>query len=126
MHFDLAKVYASNQKVIDAQRHWVRVVALDSSDLGAQALILMANSMSQSADFKGSTELIKQYFGQEGARYLVAADAWVGKAYLLMADNFISLKNGRQAKVILDSILSGITDESILLQAKKKLEELSK
>jgi tetratricopeptide (TPR) repeat protein len=126
LHFELAQVYASNQKIIDAQRHWVRVVALDSSDLGAQALIFMANSMSQSADFKGSTELIKQYFGQEGARYFDAADAWVGKAYLLMADNFISLKNGRQAKVILDSILSSITDESILLQAKKKLEELSK
>jgi hypothetical protein len=36
------------------------------------------------------------------------------------------LKNGRQAKVILDSILSSMTDESILQQAKKKLEELGK
>ena len=34
--------------------------------------------------------------------------------------------HGRQAKVILDSILSSMSDESILQQAKKKLEELSK
>ena len=126
LHFDLAQVYASKQKQLEAQRQWMRVVALDSSDLGAQSLLNIASSQSQGGDFKGSTDLIKQYFGQEGARYYEAADALVGKAYLLMADNFIALKNGRQAKVILDSILSSISDESILQQAKKKLEELSK
>jgi tetratricopeptide (TPR) repeat protein len=126
LHFDLAQIYAGKQKYLEAQRQWMRVVALDTSELGAQSLLNIASSKSQGGDFKESTDLIKQYFGQEGARYYEAADALVGKAYLLMADNFIALKNGRQAKVILDSILSSISDESILQQAKKKLEELSK
>lgn len=126
LHFTIAQAWLMKQNMANAERHFMQVVQLDSMDLGAQALIQVAIIHSQSGDYKGSTDLIKTNFSQEGARYFEVADAWVGKAYLLMADNFIALKNGRQAKVILDSILSSISDESILLQAKKKLEELSK
>ncbi len=122
----LGNAWAQKQDATKAEGYFMQVVQRDSSDVGAQALIQMAVMHSQSGDYKGSTDLIKTYFSQEGARYYEVADAWVGKAYLLMADNFIALKNGRQAKVILDSILSSMSDESILLQAKKKLEELSK
>jgi tetratricopeptide (TPR) repeat protein len=122
----VGNAWAQKQDAKKAEGYFMQVVQRDSSDVGAQALIQVAVIHSQSGDYKGSTELIKAYFSQEGARYYEVADAWVGKAYLLMADNFIALKNGRQAKVILDSILSSMSDESILLQAKKKLEELSK
>ncbi len=122
----LGNAWAQKQDATKAEGYLMQVVQRDSSDVGAQALIQIAVMHSQSGDYKGSTDLIKTYFSQEGARYYEVADAWVGKAYLLMADNFIALKNGRQAKVILDSILSSMSDESILLQAKKKLEELSK
>lgn len=122
----VGNAWAQKQDTTKAEGYFMQVVQRDSSDVGAQALIQVAVIHSQSGDYKGSTDLIKAYFSQEGARYYEVADAWVGKAYLLMADNFIALKNGRQAKVILDSILSGMSDESILLQAKKKLEELSK
>jgi tetratricopeptide (TPR) repeat protein len=122
----LGNAWAQKQDATKAEGYFMQVVQRDSSDVGAQALIQVAVMHSQSGDYKGSTDLIKTYFSQEGARYYEVADAWVGKAYLLMVDNFIALKNGRQAKVILDSILSSMSDESILLQAKKKLEELSK
>jgi tetratricopeptide (TPR) repeat protein len=122
----LGNAWAQKQDATKAEGYFMQVVQRDSSDIGAQALIQVAVMHSQSGDYKGSIDLIKTYFSQEGARYYEVADAWVGKAYLLMADNFISLKNGRQAKVILDSILSSMSEESILLQAKKKLEELSK
>jgi tetratricopeptide (TPR) repeat protein len=122
----LGNAWAQKQDAKKAEVYFMQVVQRDSSDIGAQALIQVALIRSQSGDYKGSTELIKSYFSQEGARFYEVADSWVGKAYLLMADNFIALKNGRQAKVILDSILSSMSDESILLQAKKKLEELSK
>jgi tetratricopeptide (TPR) repeat protein len=122
----LGNAWAQKQDATKAEGYFMQVVQRDSSDIGAQAIIQVAVMHSQSGDYKGSTDLIKTYFSQEGARYYEVADAWVGKAYLLMADNFIALKNGRQAKVILDSILSSMRDEGILLQAKKKLEELSK
>ncbi|MFD3393432.1 tetratricopeptide repeat protein [Aquirufa sp. OSTEICH-129V] len=122
----LGNAWAQKQDATKAEGYFMQVVQRESSDIGAQALIQVAAMHSQSGDYKGSTDLIKTYFSQEGARYYEVADAWVGKAYLLMADNFIALKNGRQAKVILDSILSSMSDESILLHAKKKLEELSK
>jgi tetratricopeptide (TPR) repeat protein len=126
LHFNIAQAWLIKQNKVDAERHFMKVVQIDSMDLGAQALIQVALIHSQSGDYRGSTDLIKQYFSQEGARFYEVADILVGKAFLLMADNFIALKNGRQAKVILDSILSSMSDESILLQAKKKLEELSK
>ena len=122
----LGNAWAQKQDATKAEGYFMQVVQRDSSDVGAQALIQVAAMHSQSGDYKGSTDLIKTYFSQDGARYYEVADAWVGKAYLLMVDNFIALKNGRQAKVILDSILSSMSDEGILLQAKKKLEELSK
>jgi tetratricopeptide (TPR) repeat protein len=122
----LANAWLQKQDGKKAEGYFMQVVQRDSSDVGAEALIQVALIHSQSGDYKGSTELIKQYFSQEGARYYEVADAIVGKAFLLMADNFIALKNGRQAKVILDSILSSMSDESILQQAKKKLEDLSK
>lgn len=126
LSISLGNAWVQKQDATKAEGYFMQVVQRDSADLGAQALIQVATIHAQAGDYKGSTDLIKQYFSQEGARYYEVADAWVGKAYLLMADNFIALKNGRQAKVILDSILSSMSDESILLQAKKKLEELSK
>jgi lipopolysaccharide biosynthesis regulator YciM len=123
---ELGNHWLGKQNANKAEIYWTRLVQEDTTDIGAQALILIATQLTKSEDYKGSTELIKQYFSQEGARYFSASEAWVGKAYLLMADNFIALKNGRQAKIILESILTSTSDESIRQQANKKLEELTK
>lgn len=53
-------------------------------------------------------------------------EEWVGKAYLLIADNFIGLDNLFQAKATLQSIMDNFPLEHIRDQAKMKFAELEK
>jgi predicted negative regulator of RcsB-dependent stress response len=52
------------------------------------------------------------------------SDGVIGKAYVLLADNFVSLKNLAQARAILKSIIDNSTDNSIVEVAKTKLKSL--
>ena len=55
-------------------------------------------------------------------------DYWVAKTYILIADNYISLKDAFQAKSTLQSIIENYEnkDDDILTLAKEKLEKLKK
>jgi hypothetical protein len=55
-------------------------------------------------------------------------DYWVAKTYILIADNYIGLKDAFQAKSTLQSIIENYEnkDDDILTQAKEKLEKLKK
>jgi len=48
----------------------------------------------------------------------------VGKAFLLLADNFANLKNMAQSKAILSSLIESSSDAEIKKQAKVKLQAL--
>ena len=52
------------------------------------------------------------------------SDGVIGKAYVLLADNFVSLKNLAQARAILKSIIDNSTDNAIVEVAKSKLKSL--
>jgi len=53
-------------------------------------------------------------------------DYWVAKAYLLLADNYVALKDIFQAKATLQSIIDNYkADDDILPSAKQKLSDLS-
>ena len=52
------------------------------------------------------------------------SDGVIGKAYVLLADNFVSLKNLAQARAILKSIIDNSTDNAIVDVAKTKLKSL--
>jgi len=53
-------------------------------------------------------------------------DYWVTKTFLLLADNYIGLKDTFQAKATLQSIIDNYkADDDILPEAKQKLEQLS-
>jgi TolA-binding protein len=57
---------------------------------------------------------------------LSAYDYWVTKTYILLADNYVSLKDTFQAKATLQSIIDNYkSDDDILPTAKQKLEALS-
>jgi predicted negative regulator of RcsB-dependent stress response len=52
------------------------------------------------------------------------SDGVIGKAYVLLAENFVSLKNLAQARAILKSIIDNSTDNAIVEVAKLKLKSL--
>jgi hypothetical protein len=55
-------------------------------------------------------------------------DYWVAKTYILIADNYIGLKDTFQAKSTLQSIIENYEnkDDDILTLAKEKLDKLKK
>jgi len=53
-------------------------------------------------------------------------DYWVTKTFILLADNYVALKDNFQAKATLQSIIENYKgDDDILPTAKQKLDQLS-
>jgi hypothetical protein len=58
---------------------------------------------------------------------LPSFDYWVAKSFILLADNYLALKDEFQAKSTLQSVLDNYTgDDDILPTAKEKLDALNK
>lgn len=55
-----------------------------------------------------------------------AYEEWVGKAFLLLSDNFIAMGDVFQAKATLQSLVDGFPSESIRAEAKNKLQAIEK
>jgi TolA-binding protein len=57
---------------------------------------------------------------------LSSYDYWVAKTYILLADNYVALKDNFQAKATLQSVIDNYKgDDDVLPAAKQKLEKLS-
>jgi thioredoxin-like negative regulator of GroEL len=74
--------------------------------------------------FTESNEVIIAQFVNEKGRYFNADGMIVGEAFLLLAENFISIKNVAQAKAILQSILKDSDSEDAKTKAKQLLDGL--
>ena len=81
----------------------------------------MAYQLSKEAKFKESNDMISNKFKNEFAE---ASDAVMGKAYILLATNFVSMKNLAQAKAILKSVIDNSTDNQVIELAKTTLKSL--
>jgi TolA-binding protein len=60
------------------------------------------------------------------AKELPNYDYWVAKTFILLADNYVALKDNFQAKATLQSIIDNYkADDDVLLEAKARLQKLS-
>jgi len=96
----------------------------DSFSRGALACLRIANLMSNDLKYKESNEFIKSNFVDKSGRFYDAEASIVGKAFLLLADNFANLKNIPQSKAILSSLIESSSDAEIKKLAKGKLQAL--
>ena len=118
----LADLYTSDSPQIGLKRQWLaKVISLDKNEIGAEAQYDLALLLSGEGKYKESNDMITTKFKNEFAE---ASDAVIGKSYILLAENFVSLKNLPQAKAILKSVIENSSDTSIIELAKKKLKSL--
>jgi predicted negative regulator of RcsB-dependent stress response len=104
------------------KRQWLaKVISLDKNEIGAEAQYELALLLSREGKYKESNDMITTKFKNEFAE---ASDAVIGKSYILLAENFFSLKNLPQAKAILKSVIDNSSDTSIIELSKKKLKSL--
>lgn len=117
--------YAQDAQNIELANKWFeQSIVLNQDEIGAMASLGIARSTALQRDYKKSNEWLVSQFVQQDGTYYHLPDSIVGKAYLLMAENFIHLKNLPQAKAILQSIITSSSDEAMKLLAKKKMEEI--
>jgi predicted negative regulator of RcsB-dependent stress response len=118
----LADLYTSDSTQIASKRQWLaKVISLDKNEIGAEAQYELAYLLSVEGKFKESNDMITTKFKNEFAE---ASDAVIGKSYILLAENFVSLKNLPQAKAILKSVIDNSSDTSVIELAKNKLKSL--
>jgi tetratricopeptide (TPR) repeat protein len=117
----LADSYVDSSQIGQRNEWLAKTIALDKNDIGGEAQFEFALQLSQAGKFKESNEMITNKYKNEFAD---VSDGVIGKAYILLADNFVSLKNLAQARAILKSIVDNSTDNAIIEIAKTKLKGL--
>ncbi len=118
----MANAYSSDSTHINLKRQWLdRTILFDKLEIGADAQFELASLLTLEGKFKESNDMITLKFKNEFAE---ASDAVIGKAYILLAENFVSLKNLPQAKAILKSVIDNSSDSRVIELAKTKLKSL--
>ncbi len=107
---------------IDSELKWLNQSLLfDKGDLGASSQLRIAQIYFDQQKFKESSDLILDKFRNV---YAEASENIVGKAYILLSDNFIALKNIPQARATLKSVIDNSSDKEVIEIAKTKLNAL--
>ncbi len=118
----LANLYTSDSTQIGSKRQWLaKVISLDKNEIGAEAQYELAILLSGEGKYKESNDMITTKFKNEFAE---ASDAVIGKSYILLAENFVYMKNLPQAKAILKSVIDNSSDTAVIELAKNKLKSL--
>ena len=110
--------YGQNQfeKTIDQLKN---LISGDFGEGGAEAAYLSAEVLYKQGKHKESIDALFK-MNETFPSY----DDWIGKAFLLIADNYIATKEFFQAKATLQSILDNAEDVKLKKQADEKLKEV--
>jgi TolA-binding protein len=112
----LAKSYITSNRISDAQTKLEGICKRSKSAVGAEAKYMLANIQYNLANHKESEKII-----MELAEQFANHDYWVAKAFILLADNYLALKNNFQAKHTLQSIIDNYAGEDLRTIAQEKL-----
>lgn len=88
-------------------------------EYGAEAKYLLAQIFYQQKDYKQCKETLFS-LNNDFSSY----DEWVGKSFLLLADNFVAMDDIFQARATLQSLIEHFPLQGVKDEAKKKLSEL--
>ncbi len=116
------KAYLAKGDTATATKEFSEISTKTSTAVGAEAKYNVALLQYLKGDFKTSQKTAFELINK-----MPSHDYWVAKSFILLADNYIALKDNFQAKSTLQSIISNYEgDDDILPTAKAKLESLNK
>lgn len=116
------KAYLAKGDTTTAVKEFTEVSTKTTTVVGAEAKYNVALLQYTKGDYKTSQKTAFELINK-----MPSHDYWVAKSFLLLADNYIALKDEFQAKSTLQSIISNYEgDDDILPTAKAKLESLNK
>lgn len=102
---------------LDAAMQEFRITRDNARDqFGAEAQYLIGELQYKSEEYDSSIETLISMNDGFGAY-----QEWIGKAYLLLSDNYVAKEDLFQAKGTLNSIIDNFPDEGVKEQARRKL-----
>jgi TolA-binding protein len=117
----LGKASLMQDKLDDAMDHFINTTNLGKDENGAEAQYLMAKILYQKKDYRQSLQTLYS-LNNSYSNYPL----WLGRSFLLIADNFIELKEYFQADATLTSLIEKSPIEEIKQAGIKKKSELQK
>ena len=113
------KAYYAQEKYDQATDEFLRTVNTAKDENAAEAQYLIGEAKFKQGQYKESLDALfelNQKFG--------AYEKWRGRAFLLIADNYVALNETFQAKATLTSVIEKSPDKQVVEEAKAKLKTL--
>lgn len=115
------KAYLIKADTVQAVKAFTNVVAKTKTVAAAEAKYNLAALQYTKGDYKGSQKTCFDLINN-----MPAYDYWVAKTFILLADNYVALKDKFQAKTTLISIIDGYKGkDDIIPTAKEKLAKIN-
>jgi TolA-binding protein len=117
----LGKTAMARGELETAKDEFLNTLNAARDEYGAEAKYLLADILHQQKEYKQSNETLIS-LNSDFAEY----QEWVGKAYLLLADNYVAMENVFQAKATLQSLIENFPSQQVKEASRKKLLEIDK
>jgi tetratricopeptide (TPR) repeat protein len=117
----LGKIAFARGDYETAKDEFLNTVNTAQDEFGAEAKYTLAQIFYLQKQYKQSYETLVS-LNNDFQSY----DEWVGKSYLLLADNFIAMEDTFQAKATLQSLIENFPLEHVKTEARRKLQEIEK
>jgi len=105
----------------NAQDEFINTLNTAKDEYGAEAQYLLGELLYKQGEYQKSIEALIEL----NSSFNIYKE-WVGKSYLLLADNYVALDDFFQAKGTLQSIIEKFPLETIKEKARQKLQEIKK
>ena len=114
------KAFLTQGNTDEAMDHFLNALNASKDVNGAEAQYLMATVQRNKGNFRQSNETLYN-LNENFPEY----DTWIGKSFLLIAQNFISMGELFQARATLNSVVEKSPDSAVVQEAKIKLDSIS-
>ena len=113
------KALMQQGKFEEAKNYFQQTIKNAHDVHAAEAFYLTADLLYQQGKYRESIERLIEF-----SKEFMAYEEWIGKGYLLIADNYIALEDYFQARGTLQSLIENFPLDQIKEKARKKLEKI--
>ena len=119
-HFNLAQSYFEMQKMDDAMAEFQSVANVAKNEIGAESSYNIATILFLKGDFKQSKKVVFDLLNGDGD-----FPYWVTKAMIVLADDYVGLKDNFQAKATLKGVITDSDLPELIKLAQEKLDKIT-
>jgi tetratricopeptide (TPR) repeat protein len=117
-HYYIAQSYMAMQKYDDAFAEFKALSNTAKNEMGAEAGYNVAYIYYLKNEYKQSQKAIFDFIGESDYEY------WASKAFILLADTYVALKDNFQAKTTLKTVIGDSKTPELIKTAQEKLDKI--